>query len=300
MNYIENFNLFGVDAQQIPCIKNNGAPTSSTEGAVGCLYMDTSSDSKDIYKCVSAHNGSYTWEKVVNVDKDYVDNAIKEVNGIKYITENCDAWSLDDGVYIIADPYPMVTLENSFGQFVNTGTLIISSGVVYGKIITFIGEDGSAYEPYTAQFYINDELGELITQREFIDKNYVDDKIKEINGIKYITESVEAHSLDYGVYMIDNNEGGFVTFYDGETQNITNIILGQELYGGVIIVSKDLVYDKMLTCFSTNSSGWAIIFCVGVSDNEYGDADTLSFATTKDLKGDIAFLQAQIDELKNK
>jgi hypothetical protein len=199
MNYIENFNLFGVDAQQIPCIKNNGAPTSSTEGAVGCLYMDTSSDSKDIYKCVSAHNGSYTWEKVVNVDKDYVDDAIKEVN-----------------------------------------------------------------------------------------------------GIKYITESVEAHSLDYGVYMIDNNEGGFVTFYDGETQNITDIILGQELYGGVIIVSKDLVYDKMLTCFSTNSSGWAIIFCVGVSDNEYGDADTLSFATTKDLKGDIAFLQAQIDELKNK
>lgn len=64
MNYVKNFNLFGVEAQQIPCAPNAGAPTSSTEGAIGCLYMNT--DNGDIYKCTAvneADDGSktYTW-----------------------------------------------------------------------------------------------------------------------------------------------------------------------------------------------------------------------------------------------
>lgn len=41
MNYVESLNLFGVEAKEIPCIKGKGAPITATEGAVGCLYMDT-------------------------------------------------------------------------------------------------------------------------------------------------------------------------------------------------------------------------------------------------------------------
>lgn len=64
MNYVKNLNLFGVDAQQIPCIPGEGAPTTKTEGAVGCLYMDTT-DGNKVYKCVSAADGVYTWEKLL-------------------------------------------------------------------------------------------------------------------------------------------------------------------------------------------------------------------------------------------
>ena len=62
MNYIESFNLLGVEAQQIPCITGEGAPKTFTEGAVGCLYMNTLTG--DIYKCVAAENGVYTWNNI--------------------------------------------------------------------------------------------------------------------------------------------------------------------------------------------------------------------------------------------
>lgn len=59
MNYVENFNFYGVDAKEIPCIKGEGAPTETTEGAVGCLYMDTLTG--DMYKCTNVSDGIYTW-----------------------------------------------------------------------------------------------------------------------------------------------------------------------------------------------------------------------------------------------
>lgn len=59
MNYVESFKLFGVDAKQIPCIPGSGAPDATTEGAVGCFYMDT--DNGDIYKCIAVKDGVYTW-----------------------------------------------------------------------------------------------------------------------------------------------------------------------------------------------------------------------------------------------
>lgn len=60
MNYIENFDLFGIKAKEIPCIKGSGAPTISTPGEVGCFYMDTNSDFF-LYKCVGASGGLYRW-----------------------------------------------------------------------------------------------------------------------------------------------------------------------------------------------------------------------------------------------
>lgn len=66
MNYVESFNLFGVDAKEIPCITGAGAPTASTEGAVGCFYMDT--DTGIVYKCTAAGNSTYTWENTSGLD----------------------------------------------------------------------------------------------------------------------------------------------------------------------------------------------------------------------------------------
>lgn len=60
MNYVEYFNLFGVDAKQIPCERGAGAPTADTVGDVGCFYMDT--DNGDVYKCIEVSGETYTWE----------------------------------------------------------------------------------------------------------------------------------------------------------------------------------------------------------------------------------------------
>ena len=60
MNYVDKLNFFGVEAMQSPCIKGEGAPTTSTEAAVGFFYMDTLSG--DVYKCVAVNGNAYTWE----------------------------------------------------------------------------------------------------------------------------------------------------------------------------------------------------------------------------------------------
>ena len=63
MEYVESFNLFGTEVSQIPCIKGKGAPTEKTEGAVGCFYMDTDTDTGNLYKCTAVVGGVYTWAR---------------------------------------------------------------------------------------------------------------------------------------------------------------------------------------------------------------------------------------------
>ncbi len=60
MKYVESFDLFGTNVSQIACIRKSGAPTTATEGAVGCLYMDTNNGA--MYKCTAVSDGVYTWE----------------------------------------------------------------------------------------------------------------------------------------------------------------------------------------------------------------------------------------------
>lgn len=64
MKFVESFQIDGLEVKGIPCIKGSGAPTTSTEGAVGLFYMDTDSESGDLYKCIAASNGVYTWVAV--------------------------------------------------------------------------------------------------------------------------------------------------------------------------------------------------------------------------------------------
>ena len=75
--YVTAFNLFGNIVRQITCDCANGAPTASTPGDVGMLYMNI--DNGDVYKCVSNINGIATWELLVtseNSIKNAVNNAL--------------------------------------------------------------------------------------------------------------------------------------------------------------------------------------------------------------------------------
>ena len=64
MHFVNGFDLFGVKAKQIPCITGNGSPTVSTSGAVGMLYMDTSNEEGELWKCIKVEDSSYTWVKL--------------------------------------------------------------------------------------------------------------------------------------------------------------------------------------------------------------------------------------------
>ena len=68
MNFVKSFNMFGTDAMQIPCIAGTGAPTTSTDGAVGMLYMDTSSSDGELWKCTGVNGAQYMWTKLINED----------------------------------------------------------------------------------------------------------------------------------------------------------------------------------------------------------------------------------------
>lgn len=65
----------GVEYKEIPCITGEGVATTTTEGAVGCLYMNT--ENGELYKCVSANEGVYTWEKVA--DAGQIEKALDKI-----------------------------------------------------------------------------------------------------------------------------------------------------------------------------------------------------------------------------
>ena len=77
MNFVSSFDLFGVEAMQIPCIPGTGTPTSTTAGSVGCLYMDTGSKNKDLYKCVECTDKAYKWVKLQELS---IDDAAMSTN----------------------------------------------------------------------------------------------------------------------------------------------------------------------------------------------------------------------------
>lgn len=71
MNFVDSLKIGGVDAFQLPCIKIKGAPTTETAGAVGLFCIDTATG--NLYKCIAAADGVYTWE--------VFGGAVKTVNG---------------------------------------------------------------------------------------------------------------------------------------------------------------------------------------------------------------------------
>ena len=99
MNYVESLNLFGIDAKEIPCIVGEWEPTTSTEGAMGSLYMDEVTG--DLYVCISAEPNNYIWKMIYNPDLHYTK---AEVDAI--IEEN----AADDGIYELIET---ITIEEA-------------------------------------------------------------------------------------------------------------------------------------------------------------------------------------------
>lgn len=119
MNYIENFNFYGVEAKEIPCIKGNGAPTNATEGAVGLFYMNT--DNGDVYKCVSAENSAYTWESIgagndANIIGTTYENKIKQFSLLLNNTDAIESFLFFTDPHLVAG----TNFEKTFKDYMET------------------------------------------------------------------------------------------------------------------------------------------------------------------------------------
>lgn len=207
-------------------------------------------------KSVSPFMQIFTDTSGVTIDCEYnrdmgkvIDNAIKENNGIKYIRESVEAHQLEDGIYII-DELNGGSVYFASDKFSETfdyndlyrGVIIVSNDEsLTAKQIVVFSRDNSFYIPKIFVTYITEE-GTFVDESTdaFMPKSYIDEqvkitnnKIKEINGLKCITEEVDANELDYGVYTLDE-ENGVVHLPD------------REIYSGMIFVSNNVDCGKQM------------------------------------------------------
>lgn len=88
--------LKGVDLNQgkdtgyfIPNLVGEGAPSKQTEGAVGCLYMNTNNG--NMYKCTAVVNGVYTWIEIASGNGNDIPPIVNTVSGeLVSITDSAD------------------------------------------------------------------------------------------------------------------------------------------------------------------------------------------------------------------
>lgn len=150
MNYVKHLNLFGVDAKPIPCDVGEGAPSTSTVGAVGCFYMDTLTS--DIYKCISAADDMYIWEPFGNGSggttiTDKIDPKLLPEGGFGY-TENGMGLLINqtvDGFDVMSDPIYAVTGPFEMDLVVGDTYTVVWDGVSYEVECKFNENNGMTY-----------------------------------------------------------------------------------------------------------------------------------------------------------
>ena len=91
MNYVKHLNIYGIDADPIPCDVGYGPPTTRTVGAVGCLYMDIASKYRVVYKCTDVADRTYTWARLDDEAIALIDQMIKSLED--------DIIERDDAIY---------------------------------------------------------------------------------------------------------------------------------------------------------------------------------------------------------
>ena len=127
MKFVKHSDIFGVESKEIPCILGEGAPTTATEGAVGCLYMNTLT--ADVYLCTAKSEGVYTW------------NVLNRTSGltakIGEVTLFAEKWVGADNLYSQIVEIEGVT-ENSQ---VDLTPDVQQLAIFYNKDISFVTEN---------------------------------------------------------------------------------------------------------------------------------------------------------------
>lgn len=242
MNYVKHLNLFGVDAKQIPCDAGEGAPTTSTVGAVGCLYMDKLTS--DIYKCISASDDMYIWELFGNGSGSGItswnDLADKpDIPTDDHINELIDAAleGVEGGGTTITDKIdPKLLPEGGFGYTENATGLLISKNLENFDVM-----QDSIYTS-ADEFEIELVVGNAYTVVWDGTSYDVECNVDEDTGMTYIgnTNYLTMQTGGEIPFCILESEEGFI-FVATESTASSHMI---EVYGNGEIVHK--IYPKYL------------------------------------------------------
>ncbi len=110
------------------------------------------------------------------------------------------------------------------------------------------------------------------------------------SGIKVITEEVNAGKLDYGIYYIDGNNGGWV--------NLPKVAIDTTFSGGMIFVSPNADFGgKQVNVFAISSDVLPVILTYTFDeDGNYMDIYN-EFVSKTYVDAHFTTLQRQIDEL---
>lgn len=230
MNFIKNFDILGISAKEIPCITGSGAPTSSTEGAVGCLYMDA--DTGNMYKCTAVSDGVYTWETLLN-----------------------DQPSRDCIIDVAALPETDIN-EHAFyrllnGSFIRNG---VEQGSMYCYVVEELPEEGTPVLDVVFEDYDPDPANHryvIWTDGMHIYHNlsdgeqyvYLDDDAAGLIGGDPGWRILDDATCHAGSYYIGNYGGLLTTSLDDASPNTTYLVLHEEVYyyhynnGGFVSIS---------------------------------------------------------------
>ena len=141
MEYIESINIFGKEYKPNSCIILESRPTTDTPGLVGMLAMDTSSENKDLYKCISVDDENYQWVTLGSGSGNNSAKVVEDLDSIEEPDEFTDyyvksgskylhyRWSkeLDDFIMIGTDTYSREEIDELNSSIVALGTKVADS-----------------------------------------------------------------------------------------------------------------------------------------------------------------------------
>ena len=256
-----------------------------------------------MFKIYDGRDSFYQWD--LNRKLIVYDNTISEVHFSNRMSDNalvCEVYT-DNGLTLVN--VPNILLQQSYavnvyaydGEFTRHSISFEVKPRTKPTDYVYTETEVKNWEEIKAdveQLYKNfdNAVNEVNGQLETINET-----VKNVNGIKYITETVEAKDLEYGIYFIDEANGGCVTF---DSLAVTNVTWTNEFFNGIVFVSS-YWGDKRFTVFELDS-GFVLpiifetVYSFGLE--KYTEDLTFQYANKNYVDEQIASLQAQIDKLK--
>ena len=129
MEYIESINIFGKEYKPNSCIILESAPTKSTPALIGMLALDTSSEEKDLYKCVAISGEDYEWRKLSSGSGNTSAKIVENINNVPEGDRN----EFTDYYEINGDKYLHYRWNETSRKFIMIGTDAYSKDETYTK-----------------------------------------------------------------------------------------------------------------------------------------------------------------------
>jgi surface protein len=267
MNYVESFNLLGLEAKQIPCIKGENAPTTSTEGAVGCLYMNTLTG--DIYKCTAASDGTYTWSIIGN----NITKLSELENDIGYLTEHQDLsdYALKIDIPNTSNLASKATTLSGYG-ITDAYTKTETNKVILDKVaeITGAGDATAVQANLMAYQESNDARVDKIEVDVSLHEDKFDNLAVAIGEVHYDEKDITNEIGIVDGYRYSKGSGSLASAPKTQSSNKIDVRAGETYlvsgrYGNYVVLVAAFNEDSYLQDKSVwSDSGYAI-----VSDYEY-------------------------------